>query len=720
MKQVVIRKGQPIVIDIPAPSLRRGTIEVELRMSCVSPGTEIAGIAASGKSLLQRAIEKPEKVREVLSGMKRSGIRSVVNKVQTQMSQELLVGYSAAGVVTDVGEGAGGFTKGMRVAVAGAGFASHAEKVVVPVNLATSIPSNVSDAEASTVALGAIALHAVRRSGASIGDRVAVIGCGPLGVLAIQMLRASGCNVFAADLDVRRLDKAACAGAQCVGNPKEEDIVNRALDWSNGIGVDSVILFTSTSSPDPLSQACQMSRQKGKVILAGIAGSIYNREDFYAKEIDLLISTSYGPGRYDAKYEIEGEDYPIAYVRWTEKRNMESYLELIDSSRVDVNSLVELRMNVDRAADVYAALSSDAKPMLAVLEYPSASTGSVDSDSGSADPVPRGIARTDSRGSHGSSFNLGLIGTGSFVRGVHAPILRAMSSCFSVSWVSARTGTSAREVAGLFNGCRIGTDLNEVLLDSAVDALLIGTRHDSHAEIAVRGLKAEKSVFLEKPMCLNPGELGAIKAALASTSGAFLVGYNRRFSPFANCIREAAAGRVQPMVISYRVNAGRLAASHWTQGPEGGGRLMGEACHMIDLFRSLVGCAAVEIKCTPLQDNKKNLLSTDNYVLTISYSDGSIASLLYTSMGHRSVAKESMEVFFDGKTFLMDDYLVLKEYGVRFKENKLKVQDKGHSGEWKVFHRALMEGERFPIPWAELEETWRISWQADQICRGFL
>lgn len=700
------------MVELPEPAALPGFVLVDLRASCVSPGTEMAGIAASGKNLLQRALEQPDKAKAALAQMRSQGISAVWKRAKQKFDREGLSGYSAAGVVLDVGSGVDGFVRGMRVAVAGAGLANHADVVAVPVNLTIPIPDGVSFEDASSVALGGIAMQGVRRAEISLGERVAVIGCGPLGLLALQMLRASGCRVFATDIDERRLAMARDFGAEATGNPSTEDVVTRVNHWSGGLGVDAAIVFTATQSGEPVSQAFQMCRRKGRVVLVGIAGGEYKRDDMYAKELDFVISTSYGPGRYDEDYELRGKDYPYAYVRWTEKRNMESYLELIRQGLVQVKPLIEITESLENAPAAYEKLKSPERPLLAVLISP-------ESISLHQQPTEHAttIESTWKAPHSGKPLSIALVGAGSFVQSVLIPGLKAMGDKVVVPWSCSRTGTSARASAALVPDCKPVTDYSEVLADSAVHAVLIGTRHNSHADLAIQALKAGKGVFVEKPMCLMPEEFDALAEAVDDGDAPYMVGYNRRFSPFAEKIRRETSQRIHPLMIQYTMNAGYLPREHWTQGPEGGGRLLGEACHIIDLFRSLVGQPVKEVSCSPLRSPNPAALPNDNFVLTLSYQDGSIATLVYTSQGNRAVPKERMEVYFDEKTFILNDYLTLEAHGIPKAALTLKERDKGHAAELVAFQKACTNGERFPIPWQELVETWQISWQADQICR---
>jgi predicted dehydrogenase/threonine dehydrogenase-like Zn-dependent dehydrogenase len=718
MKQLVIKKGSPVVVNVPPPSAVPGFILVEVRASCVSPGTEMAGIAASGKSLLQRVMAHPDKAKAALSQMRTQGFAAIWEKARQNMEKEGGCGYSAAGVVIDVGPGVSGYCRGMRVAVAGAGHANHAEVVAIPVNLAVPIPEGLEFAEASSVALGAIALQGVRRAAVSLGERVAVIGCGALGMLAVQILKAAGCKVFATDLDGMRLATARRLGADTTANPAQEDIVALTTHWSEGRGVDSALVFAATDSSEPLSQAFRMCRRKGRVVLVGVAGNEYKREDMYAKELDFLISTSYGPGRYDDAYELAGQDYPFGYVRWTENRNMAAYLDLLASGAVDVTSLITVKERLADAASAYERLKAPDRPLLAVLECGPSDNGNLcefpPPSSASTQVEVTGIWQPPAAG---QPLGIALVGAGSFVQGMHVPLLRAMTGKVSIPWSCSRTGLSARNSAAMIPGCKSTTCYAEVLADPAVHAVLIGTRHDTHADLAIQALKAGKAVFLEKPMCLTPAERESLREAVEASEAPFMVGYNRRFSPFAERIRGAMAKRIHPLMIQYTMNAGYLPGEHWTQGPEGGGRLLGEACHIIDLFRSLIGHPVREISCTPLRSGNPAAFATDNFSLSLNYEDGSVANLIYTALGHKDIPKERMQVFFDEKSFVLDDYLTLTAHGMGKADMQLKNQDKGHGAELAAFSTALTSNQRFPIPWQELLETWDISHHADRICR---
>lgn len=710
MKQVFIKKGKALVAEVAPPPGQAGRVLVATAFSCISPGTEMSSVRGSGKSLARRVMEQPGKALDAVKRARAGGLGAIWAKARQAVEREATSGYSAAGVVVDVGPGVSGFHAGMRVAMAGVGHANHAEFCSVPENLLVPVPDGVDLSVASTVALGAIAMQGVRRAEVALGESVAVFGCGALGMLAIQMLKAAGCRVMAVDLDPGRLEFAGRMGADRVVNPLDEDPVAFATHWSGGNGVDVVLLMTATSSNEPLSQAFRMCRRRGRVVLVGTAGPEFRRGDMYAKELELRISTSYGPGRYDDLYELEGRDYPYGYVRWTEGRNMEAYLALVADGRVDVGALIGMTVPVEEADRAYAAFEGPDKPFLAVIRYPQR-----EDDEPAAAPAP-------SRPAAGSGgCGVAVIGGGSFFRNMHLPILRSLEADFRVVGTCGRSAASARQAAAGLAGCRAVTDAGALIGSPDVELVLIATRHDSHGDYVVQALNAGKSVFVEKPLCLTADEFERIGAAVKRGDGALMVGYNRRFAPHAREIRAAVGGRANPLMMHYVMNAGHLDATHWTHGRQGGGRLMGEACHIVDLFRFLVGHPVASFSVHPLRGAGGDAGPLDNFSLTIDYEDGSVATLVYTAQGPRSWPKEHLKVFWDEKALFLTDYLALEGHGLKVGTGVLKAQDKGHRNEWLALRDSLRRGERFPIPWEELEETWRLCHQADEICcRGEL
>ncbi len=664
-------------------------------------------MAASGQSLFDRVRADPGNLVKAATRLKKDGLSAVRRKVQSIQDATVPVGYSAAGVVAEVGRDIEGIARGDRVAVAGAAYAFHAGQLAVPVNLSVPIPLTVSFEDASTVALGAIALQGVRRAGVGLGEIVGVMGCGAIGLLTVQLLKAAGCRVIAFDLDAHRLALARELGADLAADAGDEDLVNLGLRFSEGRGLDAVVLTLTTPSNEPLLQAFRMSRRRGRVVLVGVVGKEFNRDEMYAKELDFVISTSYGPGRYDEGYERWGVDYPYEYVRWAERRNMQSYLELVAAGKVRLSPLLGAAFPVEQAVAAYAAFMRPDRPVLVTLSYGDAAERS---ESVAAGPVDFPATGVWHRPATDEPVTLAILGAGQFVRGVHAPILAACRGV-AVRHAIARTGISAREASSLFPGCLPGTDWRVALADPCVHAVLIGTRHDTHAALATAALQANKAVFLEKPLCLCPAECSTIRKAVAATQAPFLVGYNRRFAPDCVEIKRLTDARISPLMIHYTMNAGALPPAHWLYTSEGGGRIVGEACHIFDLFRFLVGVSPVSVSVAPIRPTTAGLRPDENLSVTVTYADGSVATLLYTALGHITCPKERMEVFWDGKVLILDDYAVLTGHGCRCASRRGRQPDKGHAAEWKAFLDAVTAGEeRFPIALDELVETWELSW----------
>ncbi|HSE85707.1 MAG TPA: bi-domain-containing oxidoreductase, partial [Candidatus Binatia bacterium] len=588
----------------------------------------------------------------------------------------------------------------------------HAEIVGVPQNLACRVPDGVDLEDAATVALGAIALQGVRRAQVSLGERIGVIGLGLVGQLTVQILKAAGCKVFATDLDRDRVAQAKLLGLD--KGADEENPVAAGLRFSEGYGLDAVIVTAATQSDEPLLWAMQMARKKGRVVVVGEVGLAVQRKAMYAKELDLLISTSYGPGRYDPSYEEEGLDYPYPYVRWTEKRNMEAYLDLLAAGRITLKPFTTRRLPIAEAAQAFQMLREESpRPYTVLLEYP------VDKKAAShqltlkaSDPVKAGLIR------------LALLGAGSFARGVHIPNLRQLKDKFRIDTVISRHGSTAVETATRVGARLAGTDYRESLTDAAVDAVLIATRHHLHAEMIADALRAGKHVFVEKPLALTPEELNNLERIVnqlgdsAAGCPVVFVGFNRRYSPYALRLRELLASRSTPLQICYRMNAGYLPLEHWVHGPEGGGRVLGEACHIFDFFRFLTGAPATHVLAAPARGLGRDVLPTDNFIATIRYADGSVCTLLYTALGAPELPKESMELHADGKSFRLHNYRQLEAFGAKANLWTSKEQ-KGHCEEITAFHDAISGSVDWRALWDEALEVTRTTLEVDRQVRDF-
>jgi predicted dehydrogenase/threonine dehydrogenase-like Zn-dependent dehydrogenase len=708
VKQVVITGGRVQLLDVPAPQPEPRGILVRVEYSTISVGTEIAGVRSASMPLYRRALEQPAKVRRALQLVRERGLRHTIERARGETSAVPL-GYSASGTVLTVGAEVEEFRAGDRVACAGAGIANHAEVIAVPLNLAVRIPAEVDSADASTVALGAIALQGIRRAAPELGETVLVVGLGLIGQVTVQLLRANGCRTIGVDPDPARLAIARAAGMDAAVGAAESGYSADVLRLTDGYGADAAIVTAATPSHEVINQAMEACRRKGRVVLVGDVGLNLVREQLYAKELDFLISTSYGPGRYDPLYEAEGRDYPLPYVRWTENRNMAAYLDLVASGRISLANIPRRTWAIADASAAYAELSGpEPKPLLALLSYPSGVT-----------PRASRVELRPAGPSKGKGpIRVALVGSGSFAQAVHVPNLVGMKPQVEIRAVANRTGSTARMVAEKVGAAYATSDYAEVLADDQIELVFIATRHHLHAELALAALKAGKHVFVEKPMAISEDQLQAIEAFYeAKPSGPVLfTGFNRRFSPAAKAARTLLAERKAPAVVSYRVNAGFIPPEHWVHGPEGGGRNIGEACHFYDLFNYLVGRRFTSVSATSIVPTSRQLRRDDNFVATVRYEDGSVCSLTYCALGSSAFPKESMEVFVDGLVLSLDDYRSLKVWGGKHGGWQGAAPDKGHAQELAALAEGVRSG-KWAIPLAEQIAATRISFTVQEALR---
>lgn len=700
MKQVMIRQGQACVEEIPVPVVEPGTILVKVVRSCISIGTEMAGVKATSESLWQRALKHPEQVKKVIQMVAQDGITRTIDMVKGRLSAGLPVGYSAAGVVVAVGEGVEDIQVGQRVACAGAQCAYHAEIIRVPRNLAAPMHETLTFDEASSVTLGAIALQGVRRAGPTLGETFVVVGLGILGQLTMQLLKANGCRVIGTDVDSSRIKLAKTLGLD-IGIGSADDDVEQVFRLTDGFGADGVIITAATSSDTVMSTAFRMSRKKGRVVLVGDVGLNLDRSDFYLKELDFFISTSYGPGRYDQNYEERGLDYPISYVRWTENRNMAEYLHLVAEGRVKVAPLIAATYEIDKAPQAYDALKHpDSRPLMVLLSYPE-DTGSL--------AYSRKIVNPAAASRGAGKIRLAVVGAGSYAKGMHLPILRALADRFHVRAVVSRSGHNAKESATSFNAEYASTDFHDVLDDPEVDAVLIATRHNLHASMVLEALQAGKHVLVEKPLALTTAEMEGIEAFFSSErkgTPVLLTGFNRRFSRYARRIKEWVETRSNPMVINYRMNAGYIPLDHWVHTSEGGGRNRGEACHIYDLFTYLTNSKVTSVQAQAITPKTGYYGHTDNFTALLKFEDGTVATLTYVALGAREYPKETMEIFVDGKIIVLDDYRRLTLHGGKLKGIESRISDKGQKEELEAFAHCVQSGGEWPILlWQQLQAT---------------
>lgn len=692
--------GKLVLADVAPPRAPAGGILVHTTASLISAGTERMIVDLAKKSLVDKARERPDLVKKVLEKAKREGILAAFDAVRSKLDNPIPLGYSLAGRVTAVGRGTTDFAVGDRVACAGAGYANHAELNAVPRNLAVRIPDEVTDEEASFVTVAAIGLQGVRLVQPQLGELVVVIGLGLIGQITVQLLVAHGCDVVGIDVDrdkvKRAIDRGAVAGA-VAGSDDAVEIVRAA---SHGRGADSIVVTASSPTNEPLVTAGDVARDRARVSIVGMLPLEIPRKAYFDKELEVVVSRSYGPGRYDPEYEERGHDYPVGYVRWTERRNLEAVLRAIATRRLEVKSLVTHRFEFERALDAYALITAEhPEPHLGVvLTYPPAPTNGAAATAVDA-PTPH------ARG--GNGVGIAVVGTGSFATSVLLPKLAAVRGARLVATVSGR-GLSARSAADKFGASRVASDLGAALAMDDVDMVLIATRHDAHAAQAIRALDAGRDVFVEKPAALDEVELAALAAAVRRSPNRFMVGFNRRFAPFATATREAFAGRRAGLVMIARINAGRIPAGSWiVDRAEGGGRIIGEGCHFIDLMSFWAGAPAVRVSAHAIGE-AGGYDRSDNVIATISFADGSVGTLVYAAMGDASVSKERYEVFCEGKVAVLDNWrtLAITARG-KTKTTRALRADKGHDGELRAFVEACERGRPSPIAWESIEATTR-------------
>jgi predicted dehydrogenase len=694
MKQVVqdFRAGTTNVIDVPVPQLKPNMALVRNSASLVSVGTERALVAFASKNILGKARSRPDLVRQVVEKARREGILTTIDAVRTRLDQPLPLGYSSAGTIVQVGPDLADFQVGDRVACAGGGHAVHAEYVLVPKNLLAKIPENIDFEAAAFTTLGSIALHGLRLANPTLGESVAVIGLGVLGLLAAGVARAAGCKVFGIDVDSDRVAFAQQLGFAAVTRDEAESV---ALSFTKGMGFDIVQICADTPEDDTVILAGEIARDRGRVISTGVVGIGLPRKTYFEKELSFIVSRSYGPGRYDKNYEEEGVDYPIGYVRWTEQRNLSAFLEILATEAFDVHPLISHRFPIEQAEEAYALLSSKKpEPLLGVVIVYSGSEADVET-------LTRRITLSTTTAGRSDEVRLGVIGAGNFARAVMLPIMKG--SGVQCVGLTAATGISATETAKRFGFEYAATESDEILTDDRVNAVAILTRHDLHAPLVLQALKADKHVFCEKPLAIVPDDLHSIARALEGSDRILAVGFNRRFAPYALELKKFFVSVNEPLIMNYRVNAGLLPQDHWLHDPaQGGGRIIGEGCHFIDFLSFVTSSPIMSImaKGTPSDDRYRE----DNVILMLKYQNGSVGTITYVANGDRSLPKERLEVFGGGSVAILDDFrrLELMRDGRNSVRKNRWRQDKGHRPEWEAFMRAVRDGGPPPIPYQEL------------------
>lgn len=705
MKQILqnLKDGSTEIADVPRPGAGRGQLLIRTTRTLVSAGTERMLVDFGKAGFIEKARQQPDKVRMVLDKVRTDGLMPTVAAVRNKLDQALPMGYCNVGEVVEVGTGVTGFEVGDRVASNG----KHAEVVSVPVNLCAKVDGTVSDDEAAFTVLGAIALQGIRLVQPTLGETVVVTGLGLIGLVTVQLLRAHGCRVLGLDFDSAKLELARSFGAEVVALQDGADPVAAAQAFSRGRGVDAVIVTASTRSNEPMHQAALMCRKRGRIVLVGVTGLELSRADFFEKELTFQVSCSYGPGRYDPAYEEKGQDYPVGFVRWTEQRNFEAVLDMLADGRLDVKPLISHRFDIGDAQQAYDLVGGSGPSLGIVLRYP----GTDLSPASRTVRLPQGAASAAASGRTGAAA-ISFVGAGNYATAVLIP-------AFKKAGAKLRRVASNAGVSGLHAGRKFGfeettTDTDSVFTDADAQAVVITTRHDSHAALTLQALRNGKHVFVEKPLCLTLDELATIVTArndaptTAGTAPVVMVGFNRRFAPQVQKMKQLLAGAPGPKCFVMTVNAGAIPGNHWTQDPAvGGGRLLGEACHFIDLLRHLAGAAIVSAQRSTMQ-----AALDDTLTLQLGFADGSIGTVHYFANGTKAFPKERLEVFAAGRVLQLDNFRRLTGFGwPGFSKLSLWSQDKGQEACAAAFVTAVASGSAAPIPFDEIVEVSRVTIQ---------
>ncbi|MCP4408679.1 MAG: Gfo/Idh/MocA family oxidoreductase [Gammaproteobacteria bacterium] len=700
MKQILqsLKSGETAITDVPCPAVQPGQLLIRTHKTLVSAGTERMLVDFGKAGWVNKARQQPDKVKQVLDKMKTDGVMPTVETVLNKLDQPLPLGYCNVGRVLEVGQGVTGFEVGDLVISNG----KHAQVVSVPVNLCARVPEGISDETAAFTVLSAIALQGIRLVNPTLGETVVVTGLGLIGLVAVQLLIANGCRVLGLDFDKDRLAMARSFGAEALDLSSGADPVQAAERFSNGHGVDAVLITASTKSNAPVHQAANMCRKRGRIVLVGVTGLELSRADFYEKELSFQVSCSYGPGRYESDYEDKGLDYPIGFVRWTEQRNFEAILDLMAGGRLNVGQLISHRIPLDNVAEAYDLVSGSAPSLGIVLDYP-------DTEAVSDGTLRNPVVQLKASAPVAGKATLGFIGAGNYATGVLIP-------AFHATGARLKSVVSQNGLSGVHVGTKLGieqtsTDVDAVMSDEDIDALVITTRHDSHADLVCSALAAGKHVFVEKPLALGHAELDAIENAYATAreQGAprqLMVGFNRRFSPLIKKADELLMGEAGPKSFVMTVNAGAIPVDHWTQDMDvGGGRIIGEACHFIDLIRFLAK-SPITSHSAAFMDSSRG----DTAAITLGFEDGSIGTVHYLCNGDKAFPKERLEVFASGKILQLDNFRRLNGFGwPEFKTMKLTRQDKGQKACAAAFLSSVETGGEGAIGFAELMEISRVS-----------
>lgn len=715
MKQILqnLANGVTELAEAPCPQARAGQLLIRTRATLVSAGTERMMVEFGKAGLIKKARQQPDKVRMVLDKVKTDGLLPTLEAVRNKLDQPLPMGYCNVGEVMELGAGVGGFQIADRVVSNG----KHAEAVSVPVNLCAKVPDGVSDEEAAFTVISAIALQGIRLVQPSLGECIVVTGLGLIGQITVQLLRAHGCRVLGLDFDVEKLALAQEFGAEVVNLAAGEDPVARAQAFSRGRGVDAVILTAATKSSEPVHQAALMCRKRGRIVLVGVTGLELSRADFFEKELTFQVSCSYGPGRYDVNYEEKGQDYPVGFVRWTEQRNFEAVLDMMADGRLDVKPLISHRFPITQAEAAYALVGSAAPSLGILLQYASpAERPNAELRKHSVKLVTP-VAGQDTKG-----VVAAFIGAGNYATAVLIPAFKLTNA--RLKNVASSGGVSGLHAARKYGFEETTTATEEIFRDGEINTVVITTRHDTHARLVCKALEAGKHVFVEKPLALSYDELDRIEAAHArfavrGRSPVVMVGFNRRFAPQIKKIKALLAGAREPRAFVMTVNAGAIPPEHWTQDPQiGGGRIVGEACHFVDLLRFLADSPVIDAHAVGLGGSSASNTPADKATFTLTFADGSVGTVHYLANGHKSFPKERIEIFCGGRILQLDNFRRLTGYGwPGFTKMNLWRQDKGQKACAEAFVQAVQEGNQ-PIPMAELIEVSRTTLRLAELLRA--
>ena len=713
MKQVFLKRKEVIIEDIPLPTFNENEILVANAYSAISVGTERSVITKGKGPSVISVLKSTALMKKALGYVKKKGVRGAVGAVRELRDAFAPLGYSSAGVVIAVGKNIADINVGDRVACAGGGKASHAEVVAVPRNLVAKIAEGVSYEEASFATLGAIAMHGIRRAGRQFGETIVILGVGLLGQLAVQIAKAAGYDVIVIDKEPERTELAKKMGADLGLIVGKHDIEKEVLYYTNGIGADAVVIYAATPRSEPTNLGMMLARKKGRIVVVGDVGMNLERSVFYEKELDFLMSTSYGPGRYDPLYEEKGRDYPIGYVRWTENRNMQAFLDLLKNRKISVKPLIDAIFPIERAKEAYELiLKGEKTPLGVALKYdPSKyikTTGKVVSVKRTVEIKPQIIE---------GKINVALIGAGRFAKGTLLPLMSRIPD-YNLRAVCSTKGINAKEVALKYNAEYYTTDYKEVLEDENIDLVVITTPHNLHYLMIVDAANAGKAVYVEKPMCLSEEELDDIVKVIARTKVSLVVGFNRRYAPLVIRTKELLKQKHRPYIINYRVNAGYVPKTHWVQDPQvGGGRIIGECCHFFDFFNYIIESEVESICAQGIPVNNATVIANDNVVGTIKWADGSLTTLTYTALGHSDLPKERIEIYADRSSIVIDDFKNMGLYGFKGKGIRMKKQDKGHYQELVELAKFLKSKESNIVSFQECVKAMRMVFKTEKLLK---